>query len=111
MLVFIGFGDISLANPVQGHVSVNLSQGSHLESPVARNSHGDGQVPPQGHFTGIKSGGTGPEGCVDVAVPKDQAGKVWSVVLFAGGNLCLKMEGIPTYVSASAGGWFDPKRP
>jgi len=69
----------------------------------------DGNV--RGHTTGIKAGKETPEGWVDVKVPNGQAGKLWSMVLFASGNLRVQMEGVPPCISASPSGWFDPKKP
>ncbi|MEW6356027.1 MAG: hypothetical protein AB1696_06870 [Planctomycetota bacterium] len=70
----------------------------------------DADGKPIGHMTGTKTNEAA-EGWVDVKVIPGQGGKVWSAVVFAAGNLCIKMEGVPPYISTSAEGWFDPKRP
>ena len=43
-----------------------------------------------------------------IRVPPGQAGKVWSVVVYARLDLSLVLEGLPPFLSTSPEGWFDP---
>jgi hypothetical protein len=57
-------------------------------------------APPPGH----------PElGTLTVKVPAAQAGKIWSVILTAAGDIGIDLQGVPPYLALSAGDWFAPE--
>jgi len=70
----------------------------------------DGSNKAHGLVSGNKGGfeAAGANRTISVSVPRGAGGKIWSIVLLAGGDMGLRMKGIPPYLSRTPEGWFDP---
>ncbi len=44
-----------------------------------------------------------------VTVPAALAGKVWSLIAMAGGDLSLALDGVPPYLATAPDAWFEPR--
>lgn len=66
---------------------------------------------PHGFVRGFRSEPATPEArrVLEVQVPPGTDGAIWSAVAFAQMDWDLKLEGIPPYISATAGSWFAPE--
>ncbi len=44
-----------------------------------------------------------------VTVPAALAGKMWSRIAMAGGDLSLTLDGVPPYLATAPDAWFEPR--